>query len=172
MTTKNYFSKCETPAGIKSLYRKLAMENHPDHGGSTRIMQDINAAYHAALKGLDGIKVGTYKNGNDRRYKYNYKTENSVIEKYAEILRAKLPARITVEIVGIYIWVSNTKFADRDELKSLKMIWHGKRMQWYWKPAGYVTRYNPKLSNDDLRTIYGSRVLTKEEPNAAAIMAS
>lgn len=32
---------------VKSAYRKLAMQHHPDHGGSVERMREINAAYAA-----------------------------------------------------------------------------------------------------------------------------
>jgi DnaJ-domain-containing protein 1 len=34
---------------IKSAYRALAMEHHPDHGGSVEKMREINAAYAAIV---------------------------------------------------------------------------------------------------------------------------
>ena len=49
-----YFANCNTPEEVKSKYRLLAMENHPDMGGDTRTMQDINAEYLTILKRLDG----------------------------------------------------------------------------------------------------------------------
>jgi curved DNA-binding protein CbpA len=33
-------------------YRKLAMENHPDHGGDTKAMQEINEAVARLRKKL------------------------------------------------------------------------------------------------------------------------
>ncbi len=40
-----------TPAAIRTAYRKLARDNHPDHGGSTERMAAINAAYEAIKDG-------------------------------------------------------------------------------------------------------------------------
>ena len=37
-----YFKDCKTIEEVKSLYKKLAMENHPDKGGDTATMQAIN----------------------------------------------------------------------------------------------------------------------------------
>jgi DnaJ-domain-containing protein 1 len=34
---------------IKSAYRALAMQHHPDHGGSTERMREINLAYAAIV---------------------------------------------------------------------------------------------------------------------------
>lgn len=41
----SYFSRITGLAQLKKQYRKLAIENHPDKGGSTEIMQKINAEF-------------------------------------------------------------------------------------------------------------------------------
>lgn len=41
----NYFSNITSLAALKKQYRVLAIANHPDKGGDTRIMQEINAEF-------------------------------------------------------------------------------------------------------------------------------
>ena len=43
-----YFDHLSTVEDIKPHYKKLAMENHPDRGGNTATMQEINAQYAEA----------------------------------------------------------------------------------------------------------------------------
>ena len=40
-----YFNIADNPEKLKARYRQLALENHPDKGGSTEKMQDINIEY-------------------------------------------------------------------------------------------------------------------------------
>lgn len=40
-----YFTKAKTLDEAKTLYKKLAMENHPDKGGDTAKMQEINSEF-------------------------------------------------------------------------------------------------------------------------------
>lgn len=40
-----YFTNCKTVEEAKKLYRRLAMENHPDRGGDLDTMKAINAEY-------------------------------------------------------------------------------------------------------------------------------
>lgn len=47
-----YFESCKTMDDLRKLYRKLAMENHPDRGGSTEIMKEINAEYDMAFDAM------------------------------------------------------------------------------------------------------------------------
>lgn len=43
------FNDCATAADMKTLYRKLARQFHPDLGGSESDMQELNVAYEWAL---------------------------------------------------------------------------------------------------------------------------
>ena len=43
---------------LKSLYKKLAMKCHPDHGGSTQKMQDLNAAKDILARNLGVSSLG------------------------------------------------------------------------------------------------------------------
>lgn len=40
-----YFNKAKSLEEAKSTYKKLAMENHPDKGGETQVMQQINQEF-------------------------------------------------------------------------------------------------------------------------------
>ena len=42
-----YFNNIHSLDDLKAAYRRLAMKNHPDHGGSGEIMQQINAEHDA-----------------------------------------------------------------------------------------------------------------------------
>jgi hypothetical protein len=41
---------------VQAGYRQLSLQNHPDHGGSTAAMQEINAAYAKLKASLGGIR--------------------------------------------------------------------------------------------------------------------
>lgn len=58
----NFFSHCKTAEEAKEEYRKLAKKNHPDMGGSVRIMQEINRQYDA----LSFVKVEDESFARDR----------------------------------------------------------------------------------------------------------
>ena len=40
-----YFKNIHSLAELKKEYRRLALENHPDKGGSTEVMQQINVEF-------------------------------------------------------------------------------------------------------------------------------
>jgi phosphoribosylpyrophosphate synthetase len=56
-----YFQNCKTLDDVKSKYRKLAKEHHPDKGGDTKVMQEVNLQYSEAKK---RFKNGNYSQSN------------------------------------------------------------------------------------------------------------
>ena len=44
-----YFKQCTTLEELKAEYKKLVMKHHPDRGGDTATMQEINAEYDEAF---------------------------------------------------------------------------------------------------------------------------
>ena len=54
-TAMSIFGLAQPPKSsneLKSLYKKLAMKCHPDHGGSTQKMQELNAARDILTRNL------------------------------------------------------------------------------------------------------------------------
>jgi len=45
-----HFNRIQTLEELKSEYRRLALENHPDRGGNTETMQEINAEFDLAFR--------------------------------------------------------------------------------------------------------------------------
>ena len=48
---------------LKSMYRKLAMEHHPDRGGDKITMQEINGEYSVLFEALKDIHKSTRPDG-------------------------------------------------------------------------------------------------------------
>lgn len=167
------FSTCLTPAEIKSLYRNLALENHPDLGGSTRAMQDINAAYLTALKSLDGYKAPENDKGYAWTYRYNEGIEKSVMDKVRDLIALKLPSNVEVWIVGVWVYVKGITFDDTDsrtKVKDLNLKWHGTHKSWYWKPYKGRTHY----SGSSFRTIaavYGAKKVVEDDTKKSKALA-
>lgn len=152
----DYFKGCATATEIKTRYRKLAMEFHPDRpGGDTKIMQDINRQYEAALSGQHGA-TETGSDGQAHTYYYNAEHEKAVMAKLDELLRMKLPG-CEVWLIGKWLWVKGDTRPAKDLLKSAGLRWHNERTAWYWKPYEGQTHYNKRASLDDLADFYGAK---------------
>jgi len=60
----SYFKVCKTQEEAKKIYKKLALENHPDKGGDVDIMKEINAQFEVAFRIFPSIsdeKMDTFK---------------------------------------------------------------------------------------------------------------
>ena len=140
----SYFSKCSTVEEVKSLYRTLAKANHPDLGGDTATMQEINAQYHAALNRMNGQ---THTDGNrEYTYTYNRQREQQAMDKIAELLRIK--GNIDIYLIGTWVWVMGDTKPVKEQLKAAGCQWHSVRSCWYWRANEY--RHKGKMSRGGL----------------------
>ena len=167
----NWFEGCATVSDIKTMYRDLAMGNHPDRGGNTAVMQRINAAYQTALQRMDGsFYVGT--DDEEHKYRYDSKVEKKVAEKVQELFKFQLAEYIDVRLIGTWVWVTGTRRDDqytKEILHTCNFKYHSKRTRdsgvgtWYWRPKDTFSRYNPDASLDSLQFVYGGGSLQQEK---------
>jgi hypothetical protein len=137
---------------IKKLYRKLAMENHPDLGGSHKNMQDLNEAYEMALQGIHGQEF------DGRTYYYHDQNEKDAMEKLEEILAIPFSSAVEILLIGCWIWIKGTAREEKDLLNKngAGCFWSREHKAWYWKPAGsYAKRSGKGLG--DIAEKYGSK---------------
>lgn len=149
---KNFFNGLKTVADVKKEYRRLANIYHPDHGGDTRTMQIINEQYHNTLKSMDGQQAYS----DDQKvytYHYNYDIEQSVLEVLYKLLSLKMED-VEIYIIGTWVWVLGNTRPYKEDLKKLGLIWHGKRMAWYYRKHNFAHRMSNK-SLSWIATYYG-----------------
>lgn len=98
-----YFTTAKTLDEAKTLYKKLALENHPDKGGDTLVMQEINAEFdevflflkHTAKKEAKPVSPETSTD-----YKRSFYTANGWQgDRYDPNLRTKDIAKIMRDYV-------------------------------------------------------------------------
>jgi len=150
----NYFQGCYSVASIKTIYRKLAFQFHPDVNPDIdeSFMKEINNQYHAALKSANGQST-TDDDGRRHEYKYNYDVEQSLIDKIRELLSINME-NVNIELVGTWIWLSGNTKPYREALKQAKCRWHAKRLMWYYQNSTYKHHYCD-CNFDDLKMKYG-----------------
>lgn len=176
----NYFSGCATVAEIKSRFRVLMMEHHPDrHPQQDREWQNnitaaIIALYHSLLAGQHKT-THTDEQGKEHTYYYNEDQEQAVIDKLSEVLALGLPDDVEVWIIGKWLWVKgNTKpHAKKLNKKTgIGLAWHSKRFCWYFKPYKGRTFYNKSANLDQLAGAYGAKQFYSEKEEKAGAMAT
>lgn len=145
-----YFNNCVTIEAVKTLFKKLAKEHHPDLGGDTAIMQAINTEYaFVCAKILKGENLSTEEINEQIRISEEYR------RLIAEIIN--LP-NIIIELVGNWIWVTGNTYAVRKELKAAKLEYAHKKQCWYYRSEEFKTR-GGKKSLEEIRCKYGSTTM-------------
>jgi hypothetical protein len=155
--TVQFFKGLSQVTEIKALYKKLAMQHHPDRGGDTRMMQELNAQYHKALESCHGeVYTGTDKV--EHTYWYSSEKEELLVKKIDEIIRSGVLNNDQAEclLIGTWIWIIGDTKPIKEQLKAMKMSWHSKRLAWYWHTPQFKRKYNPNASLDDLALAYGA----------------
>ena len=154
--TQNWFKNCKTQEEVKNEYRRLCFIHHPDRGGDTSTMQDINAQYAQASNART-------RQENPRWTEYQYQEAARV----AEVIRVAIEKiitldRIEIEVCGLWVWVSGDTRPVKDILKSAGFRWARRKKMWYF--AGVPARNKGRtLSMSKIRSIHGSQKVRLDE---------
>lgn len=154
-----YFNNPQTLEELKKQYKKLAMQHHPDVGGSVEKMQEINAEYDklfAALKNIRRTADGKT---------YTSQTENTEsANDFKKIINKLINLKgINIEICGSWLWVTGDTYRHRNTLKSLKFRFSKSKTAWYFHNEEYRKNHGKVYSLDEIRDLYGSETI-KAEP--------
>lgn len=142
----NWFEGLRTLAEIKAEYKKLVKVHHPDVGGDTATMQEINAQYAEAVEW-----IARHGEGRDRQ-----DAAAEVPEEYAAAVAAVVNlGGVTVELVGSWIWVTGNTYIYKDAIKAAGYRWASKKRAWYWHPADAGCHRGGKKSLAEIREKYG-----------------
>lgn len=152
MTT--YFLNHMTADDIKAAYRRLAMQYHPDHGGSTAQMQDINAQYSAAVDRA----IRNEKPGLSEDEYTDLANINEVVRRAVEAI-INLPD-LEIEICGLWVWVGGKTYPVKAAIKAAGFRWASKKAMWYF--AGVRATSHGKWDIEDIREAHGSTKVKRE----------
>lgn len=150
-----WFNNPTTAEELKKEYKKLALKNHPDMGGSTEAMQEINAEYDylfARLKDTHRSATGET---------YTAKTETTeTAEQFRAIIEKLIHLDgIAIEICGSWVWVTGNTFAHKEELKKLSFRYSKGKNAWYYHEPGYHKKSRKSFTLEDIRDMFGSETV-------------
>ena len=144
----NFFNNDGDEKSIKKHYRELAKKHHPDLGGCKTTMQGINLQYEKALE-----KV--------------YQSLGKSITEIEELLSKDEALRkaiesisnledISIEICGLWIWVTGNTKEHKSCLKLAGYFWAHNKKAWYWRAEENRTYSKKPLELDKIRSNHGS----------------
>ena len=144
-----WFKVVHTLDELRTMYRKLALLHHPDRGGSTADMQEINNEYDTLSKRLINSNT-TFSEG---RKSWEEFVSSEIRNKLNDIIFLE---EIIIEIIGSWIWVTGNTRAVKEQLKSHGFKFSPNKLAWYWQSGDYHKLSRKQFSLDDLRVMFGS----------------
>ena len=157
---KNYFNNVTTLEELRKQYKRLVKQYHPDNGGTTEELQEINAEYNILFKKLKATADHHQKHQKQKQTANNNAYDFEIDQAIRNILNQIINLNIDIEIIGNWIWCSNC-FNVKDILKGLGFRWASKKKAWYWHEEGYVKTSKKILNLDEIRSFYGSTDIKK-----------
>jgi hypothetical protein len=161
-TNENYFEHIQTLDALRTKYRDLLKENHPDNGGSDEIMKEINVQYAEAFAFLKASATAGTAAGSEQKedIKWSEAEDAAIREALSKIIYLE---GLNIEIVGCWIWVDGNTFPNRNELKEAGYKWSKARQKWHYAPYEKKFYKGSKKSFEQIRREYGSEHVASEE---------
>lgn len=151
-----YFDACKDLNELKSVYRKLAMEHHPDLGGDAEVMKAINAEYDKVFERIQ----------NDWNAANPTKKSTETPDEFRDILSKLFKlSGIVIELCGCWLWIGGETKKHAKALKEAGCRWSANKKLWYWRHwynGMYYCKHDP-FTMREIRATYGSSVLSEDE---------
>lgn len=151
----NFFKNCNTIAEAKKLFKTLAFQLHPDTAKSN------GEAFKAMLNEFQNLK---FSDEQDKHFKYAGSNKDFAFIINQLITNDKLK-HIEFEIIGSWIWLSNTskeikeiikEIITNKDIKSYCCRWINNKKRWVYRPVDYRKYSGKTFSMDEIRNQYGS----------------
>lgn len=156
---------------LKCEYRKLAMKNHPDRGGTNEAMKEINDEYSFLFERLKDIHKSTRPDG-PRTYEAKEKTKECP-EDFIRIVNELFKLKgLEIELCGRWLWIGGDTLSHKNALKALGCKWSKNKMKWSWHfPEDAAMAYKGKKAwnMDKIRTYFGSEILADDAKQSAGM---
>lgn len=162
---KNWFEGVRTTDELKKRYHELARKHHPDVGGNTADMQEINAQYDELIKVLPkrAADGSTYQPREEQR-----ETREQSEAFKAAVHAAIILAGVNLEICGSWLWATGDTRPHAAALKAAGYKWSKNKVAWYWHEEGYIKVTAKRYSMDEVRAMWGSVKLSQDDDRRAA----
>lgn len=161
-----WFNHPQTLEELKKQYKQLAVKHHPDKGGNTADMQEINAEYDRLFE----LLKNTHKNAEGKTYTTQTETTETAND-FKEIIEKLIRFNgIHIEICGSWVWVTGCTIGYKDELKKMKFRWSKSKVAWYYHREEYRKSTKRTYTLNEIRDLYGSETIKTEPQLKLAIV--
>ena len=154
----------ETLEELKATYRHLAMKYHPDRGGETVLMQELNNEYDEIFPKVKDLHV-------NREGETYTKETTEAPEMFRNIVETLIRMRmdgVLIEVIGSFLWLSGNTMPYKNGIKALGFKWSKNKRAWYMAPPGYVKRSRKDYTITDIRQMFGSAVVSGSQEDSVS----
>lgn len=161
-----WFSNPQTLEELKRQYKQLALKHHPDLGGNTTDMQQINSEYDILFEKLKH----THATAEGKTYTESKETTETPDE-FKNIINALINLEgINIELCGSWLWITGNTKEHKEVLKGLHFRWSKSKCAWYYHTEDYKKSSKKTYSLDEIRDLYGSETIKSEPKLKLAII--
>lgn len=161
-----WFTNPQTLEELKKQYKQLALKHHPDLGGNTADMQEINNEYDKLFETLKN----THKTVDGKTYTAQTETTETAAE-FRDIINQLINLEgINIELCGSWLWITGNTKEHKEVLKSLHFRWSKSKCAWYYHTEDYKKSSKKSYSLDEIRDLYGSETIKSEPKLKLAIV--
>ena len=148
---------------LKSQWRKIALELHPDKGGDTEQFKMAQAEYDQFLliarADFTAVEDSPESYGND--WVEFLSNVSEVVREACERIRPVIDANgAEMEINGTWIWISATNPAMANDLKGVGLKWAPRKKQWFFNGQPWRGKH---MTKGAIRDTFGSQTYKAEE---------
>lgn len=148
---------------IKSVYKKLVAEYHPDTHQTefdkyNAIMAEINEEYSLIEAGV--IKLSSI---------IKTKTTTEINPEMQEVIDKLMNINgLIIEIVGTWIWIGGNTYANKETIKQINNVKYSKsHKKWYWHSNDEThKRRGTNLTFEEIEELHGIKGCYKSKGNA------
>jgi len=155
-------SELFTLQDVKSMYKKLVYQYHPDRaGGDLESMKIINIEYELVFAYVQDHPRSKEDSAENEKHDLN--------DGFREILEKIIHLNITIEICGSWLWITGNTYPVKNILSQSGLKWRSKKKAWSWSPEGYVFKHHKEFSLEKIRDTFGSIKVNNRPAPAPAL---
>lgn len=155
---------------LRKAYHAASRKAHPDMGGSTEAMQQVNADYEKATKRIERTgerfnETAEQKAEREKAAEWQHQTTAADMAEYAEILQKLFSLDgLEIELCGSWLWISGNTRQYKDILKEWGCKWSKNKNAWYWYAGEYHRHGKRRFTMDEIRDMHGSEKIPPRPP--------
>jgi curved DNA-binding protein CbpA len=163
MSKNEFFTGCKTLQDVKTQYKKLVYQFHPDREtGNLETMKRINNEYEFIFEYVKNHPINEQEEKTSKFADVNdgYREQ---IEKIIFI------PNIEIEIRGSWVWVGGDTKPTKNIFKEAGFSWSPNNLEWYWKPYKQKGYKHKPWGKEKQREVYGCQKIQNEERDKIAV---